>query len=93
MRLRAALAAFTLGFFAGCAFAPKTARRPASPVKQADPVLLNRLFAQAVFAYRKGDLKDARWYVRDILSLDPRHSDALALRTRLDAIERLKSAQ
>ncbi len=82
--------AWALAWAAFAACAAPHARRQALPkaAKKADPVLLERLFARAVSAYRQGDYRDAGWFVHDILELNPRHADALALRTKLQALDR-----
>ena len=52
-------------------------------------LLIERDFYRAVGAYLRGDYRDARRRIAEILRLDPGNQNALALRRRVRAAERV----
>lgn len=89
--LASAVLAAALCALAGCASLapapPRPARRP--PLSQAERDQIDRDFYLAVDAYAKGDYATADGYITTILRLSPRDKDALAMRRRVRAAEKL----
>jgi cytochrome c-type biogenesis protein CcmH/NrfG len=52
---------------------------------------IDREFYQAVTAYVKGDYADARGLLTDILRVDPADKDALSLRRRVLAAQKISA--
>lgn len=91
--LAAALALSAL--LAGCAGAPPKAAPPPLPAAKAASVSprrrteLDQKFYMAVTAYVQGDYADARGLLTEILRADPTDKDALSLRRRVLAAQKV----
>lgn len=73
-------------------------RRPRSAAAPKPPVLdeearkrVAREFSEAVDAYMKADYGKARALIGSILAADPGNADALSLRRRVKAVEKLST--
>ncbi len=89
-RVSAAVLAFGLSCLAGCATPPRQAAARAPSQRQR--AAMDQDFYLAVSAYANGDYATADRYLARILALSPNDKDALALRRRIRAAERVTAA-
>lgn len=83
-------------FLSGCAtlknLGPKPPAPPRKVISMRQQALIDQTFYKAVDAYMRGDFADCRILLGDIFRLNPFDRNALQLRQRVDAVERVAAA-